>query len=110
MKSLIERHQIKEGATFAIGKNIRSGVTKTGLPFWKFPVAMTEEINGQLEPYSYVWLRSTGMCPYAQGDLVVVKRIKAFTAPITRNHAGGKTIFTTLEVEFEKREKEKTNE
>ena len=102
MKNLIERHQIKEGGKFRINDKMRTGIDqRTGLQYWKFPVAFTEEVNNELVVYSYVWLRSTGKCPYKVGDWVLLKRIKAYTPSSTRNQMGGRTIFTTLEVDFE---------
>jgi hypothetical protein len=111
MRELIERHTVRVGAKFCITDKLRTGIDeRTGLPYWKFPVAMTENRDGGLVVYDYVWVRGQGKCPYTANEWFRITQINCYSSNNTRNLAGGKIIFHTLDCEFERIEKEKNYE
>lgn len=102
MKRLTARHQIKVGSKLKIGENIKTGIFNGSTPYWMFPVAMREEMNGRIEPYDWVWLKVVGQFPFEVGDWVIVNKIVSYCSQRSHNQSGGMMIHKIIEVEVEK--------
>lgn len=99
-----ERHTVKVGQKFLVkSKNVRETYSKeTGNFSWKFPVPMTATQNGETSAFDFVWLKVNGKCPYKHGDILELKAINSYSEHIAYNQNGGKIMYKTLNVEFEK--------
>ena len=93
------RYEIGEGAKIKIPENVKSGIDSKGIPFWKFPVRISTQINGENVPFDTIWLKIIGK-PF-DGWLQINRIIKLNFAR-ARNSNGGIIIFRTLLVDVEK--------
>ena len=54
------RHEISENSKIKIQPKITSGTDSKGIPYWKFGVALTEEVNDETLTFDMVWLKIIG--------------------------------------------------
>lgn len=107
MSKIYFRHKIQEGTQIKIPSKVYTGTDSTGAVFWKFVAVLSDEINGEVQAYDYVWLKAKGQPVAKCGEYVQVKRILGLSSTLQRNATGGKIVYRTLEVEFEKVERYK---
>lgn len=106
MKEFKTRHKIMVGSRVKVRGEIKTGVDQNGVPYWKFPVALTEIRGGESVVYDWVWLKCIGKCEFEVGQWLEVTSINGYAAGTRKNTVGGISIFRTLECNFKKVEKE----
>lgn len=98
------RHKVKVGSKLKIGK-IVCGVDVEGLPYWKFYVPFTMQVNGNSIIFKHLWCKVYGQ-PLDIGDWVEITEIFGFQSNCQKDTiSGGMQTFDDLIVEIRKVEK-----
>lgn len=83
-------------------RSIQSGISNSGIPYWKSCVSLRTMQNGELCVFDYVWLNCFGKCEFKTGDWIEITKIEKFYEKPVRATNGVNIIYKYLQCEVRK--------
>ena len=98
------RTKIQIGTRLKVHK-MTTGTSPKGIPYWKFYVPFSIQINGESIVFKHLWCRVWGKPIAGDGEWVEIESITDHYSVPVRNNQGGFTCFDAITVTVRKLER-----